>query len=170
MDRQVAVELKEKLLIAGIDEILLNGVSGFSLRRVAASCGASCAAPYKHFKNKQEFIKEIISFVESKWLLLAKQICEAIQEPKRRITELCVANVRFRLTNALYGNGFAEKEGVIALNVRNYCQENGMGDAELKVFALQSLVCGTAALIKSGLYQNTSETFEKLRQSVLKEL
>ena len=48
--------LKEKLLAAGIDEIALHGVSGFSLRRVAAACGASCAAPYKHFKNKEEFI------------------------------------------------------------------------------------------------------------------
>ena len=33
--------LKEKLLAAGIDEIALHGVSGFSLRRVAAACGAS---------------------------------------------------------------------------------------------------------------------------------
>ncbi len=170
MDELITVDLKEKLLTAGIDEILHNGVSGFSLRRVAAACGASCAAPYKHFKNKDEFIKEIIGFVEEKWLLLAKQICDAIEDPKRRITELCVANVRFRITNALYGNGVSEKEGVIAQNIREYCRTEGIEDAQIRIFAVQSLVCGTAALIKSGLYENTPETFDNLRQSVLNEL
>ena len=167
---EITIDLREKLLTAGIDEILHNGVSGFSLRRVAAACGASCAAPYKHIKNKDEFIKEIISFVEGKWLLLAKQICDAVKEPKRRITELCVANVRFRITNALYGNGLPEEEGVIARNIREYCKEFCIEDVEIRVFAVQSLVCGTAALIKNGLYENTPETFNNLRQSVLNEL
>ena len=55
-DIDSAVMLKEKLLTAGIDEIMTHGMGDFSLRRVAAACGASCAAPYKHFKNKEEFI------------------------------------------------------------------------------------------------------------------
>ena len=50
-DIDSAIMLKEKLLTAGIDEILIHGMGDFSLRRVAAACGASCAAPYKHFKN-----------------------------------------------------------------------------------------------------------------------
>ena len=56
-DIDSALVLREKLLSAGIDEIVTHGVEGFSLRRVAAACGASCAAPYKHFKNKYEFVK-----------------------------------------------------------------------------------------------------------------
>ena len=66
-DIDSAVMLKEKLLTAGIDEILTHGMGDFSLRRVAASCGASCAAPYKHFKNKEEFndtIEQIKSSVQ----------------------------------------------------------------------------------------------------------
>ena len=52
-DIDSSVMLKEKLLAAGIDEIASYGIKNFSLRRVAAACGASCAAPYKHFKNNE---------------------------------------------------------------------------------------------------------------------
>ena len=58
--------LKEKLLSAGIDEIAAHGVRDFSLRRVAAACGASCAAPYKHFKNKEEFLRATIEYIDEK--------------------------------------------------------------------------------------------------------
>ena len=44
--------VRDKLIIAGADEISRYGMTNFSLRRVAATCNVSCAAPYKHFKNK----------------------------------------------------------------------------------------------------------------------
>ena len=93
--------LKEKLLAAGIDEIALHGVSGFSLRRVAAACGASCAAPYKHFKNKEEFISAVIAFANEKWEHLGNQISECFADPALRVASLCVANVKFRIANPL---------------------------------------------------------------------
>ena len=86
---------KEKLLAAGIDEIALHGVSGFSLRRVAAACGASCAAPYKHFKNKEEFISAVIAFANEKLEHLGNQISECFADPAQRVASLCVPNVKF---------------------------------------------------------------------------
>ena len=48
---------RERLILAGIKVIEENGVSGFSIRRTAAECGVSCAAPYKHFKDKEDLMR-----------------------------------------------------------------------------------------------------------------
>lgn len=169
-DMDSTAVLKEKLLAAGIDEILSHGVKGFSLRRVAAACGASCAAPYKHFKNKDELIKEIISYVEEKWEHLAEQICEAFEEPKECIGELCTANVRFKISNPIYGMGENSFDKQISVRVENYCAEMGYPDANERLFAVAALVCGTAALMESGKVENSPENFEILREKVIREL
>ena len=48
--------LREELILAGIEEINIHGANDFSVRRVAEACHVSSAAPYKHFKDKKEFI------------------------------------------------------------------------------------------------------------------
>ena len=48
-----SASVREQLITAGIEELNAHGMAGFSLRRVAAACNISCAAPYKHFKNKK---------------------------------------------------------------------------------------------------------------------
>ena len=57
---------KKALIKAGIHELQENGFSGFSMRRVASACGVSCAAPYRHFKDKDEFILEIFKYISRK--------------------------------------------------------------------------------------------------------
>ena len=49
--------VREQLIIAGIAELENHGIADFSLRRVASVCNISCAAPYKHFKNKEMLIE-----------------------------------------------------------------------------------------------------------------
>ncbi|MBQ9131598.1 MAG: helix-turn-helix transcriptional regulator, partial [Clostridia bacterium] len=51
--------VRERLIIAGIRELEAHGLNDFSLRRVAVACEVSCAAPYRHFKDKEELILEI---------------------------------------------------------------------------------------------------------------
>ncbi|SHI59388.1 transcriptional regulator, TetR family [Clostridium cavendishii DSM 21758] len=66
-------DLNQKLIENGL--LLLNkeGVDGFSLRKVASMCGVSHNAPYKHFKDKEELIDEIIKEVwKSFYLALAE--------------------------------------------------------------------------------------------------
>jgi AcrR family transcriptional regulator len=43
------------MIDAGIELINEKGADGFSLRKVAERCGVSHSAPYKHFKNKDDF-------------------------------------------------------------------------------------------------------------------
>ncbi|MBR6940678.1 MAG: TetR/AcrR family transcriptional regulator [Clostridia bacterium] len=93
-------DLRTKLIIAGLDELDTHGVTDFSLRRVASKCGVSCAAPYRHFKNKDELILEIIGYIVSRWQLLEKQIEEVCSDSlPELITELSLALIRFRAAN-----------------------------------------------------------------------
>ncbi len=169
-DIDSALVLREKLLSAGIDEIVTHGVEGFSLRRVAAACGASCAAPYKHFKNKDEFVKEIISYVEDKWDRLQFQICSAIDDPKDRISELAVANVKFKVANPLYGMGNSPFAPNISKEIKNFCTSKSYTDTEEIIFAISAIICGTAVLIQSNELENSEKTFFLLKRRIIKEL
>ncbi len=55
--------LREALIEKGIELIREEGVEKFSLRKVANLCGVSHTAPYKHFKNKEELIDDITTYV-----------------------------------------------------------------------------------------------------------
>lgn len=52
-------DLRNALIEAGIELINEYGESGMSLRKVAAKCGVSAAAPYAHFQNKEEMLGAI---------------------------------------------------------------------------------------------------------------
>ena len=60
---QEGLSTKEKLILAGIEELNEYGLPRFSTRRVANRCGVSCAAPYKHFKDTHAFIVEILKYI-----------------------------------------------------------------------------------------------------------
>ncbi len=49
--------LRQALIDAGIRIINENGEENLSLRKVAAACGVSHAAPYAHFKDKEELLE-----------------------------------------------------------------------------------------------------------------
>ena len=55
--------LKNSLIESGIELINAEGEKHFSLRRVAAMCGVSNAAPYSHFKSKEELLEEMKNYV-----------------------------------------------------------------------------------------------------------
>ena len=103
--------LRDRLLIAGTNEIGLHGIADFSLRRVAASCNTSCAAPYRHFKNKEEFILEIIRYINRQWELLRDQILSLFEgDIRKQLIEVCVAYIRFWVANPNYRSVLAASE------------------------------------------------------------
>ena len=55
--------LKSCLIEAGIELVNAEGEKHFSLRKVAIMCGVSNAAPYSHFKNKEELHEAMKSYV-----------------------------------------------------------------------------------------------------------
>ena len=92
--------LRHRLLVAGTNEIGQYGIANFSLRRVAAACGTSCAAPYRHFKNKEAFILEILRYIEGQWELLCSQILSLYEgDIRKQLIEVCIAYIRFWVAN-----------------------------------------------------------------------
>ena len=55
--------LREDLIEAGITLVAKEGLEGFSLRKVAAVCGVTHAAPYSHFENKDVLLEEMKNYI-----------------------------------------------------------------------------------------------------------
>ncbi|MBR4913740.1 MAG: TetR/AcrR family transcriptional regulator [Clostridiales bacterium] len=68
--------LRQALIDAGIRIINENGEENLSLRKVAAACGVSHAAPYAHFKDKEELIDAIKETVTEKFM---EKLVEAVE-------------------------------------------------------------------------------------------
>jgi AcrR family transcriptional regulator len=52
--------LRSKISAAAQELYLRDGIGGFSMRRVAEMVGVSAPAIYRHFKNKDELLNEIV--------------------------------------------------------------------------------------------------------------
>jgi len=53
-------ELRSRIAAAAQDLYLAEGLEGVSMRRVAERVGVSAPAIYRHFRNKQELLNEIV--------------------------------------------------------------------------------------------------------------
>jgi len=60
--------LRQALIDAGVKIINESGESGLSLRKAAALCEVSHAAPYAHFKDKEELIEAIKASVTEQFM------------------------------------------------------------------------------------------------------
>lgn len=148
--------MHERLIISGIKEIERHGFTDFSLRRVASACEVSCAAPYRHYKNKDELILEIIKYINSRFSLIAEQVNELYaSDAEKNIIELAVVSVRFLTGNENYLSlilpisssmteeqkveqklFFGSIEGIISAHV-------GGEDVDRVRYLAESLICGT---------------------------
>lgn len=90
--------LKEELIKNGL--ILLNseGIEKFSLRKVATMCGVSHAAPYKHFKNKEEMLSAISYRVSQDFREYLEQVV-VIHPGLDGMIAMGKAYVRYMVTN-----------------------------------------------------------------------
>ena len=101
IDKKVeTISVRERLLLAGMEEIEKSGIQNFSLRRVAANCSLSCAAPYKHFKDKAEFISAIVQYISDKWYARQRAVVERCKGGTReQLTEISLEYIRFLVEN-----------------------------------------------------------------------
>lgn len=180
-DFYVADELPVALVIAGIEELEAHGLHDFSLRRVANRCGVSCAAPYRHFHNKNALILAMISYVNKQWSMLGEQIIAAYTgDIKRQIIEISVANVKFWNANPRFRYiMLLDKSGLedIDINERNhvgerlrelidnYCAEKNMSreSADSLYFTVRAVLYGSAQMMATGELENSEAGFDKVR-------
>lgn len=170
--------LKKDLISKGLQLLNQEGYEGLSLRKVADLCGVSNAAPYNHFKNKDELILAIThevvnSFTDS--LNVAVQTYP--NNPPMQILELGRQYVGFMVENPDYlkflflsendcpivinHNGFSHEE-IDSFSLFRNCAENYLAsinskteDIAASTLSMWSLVHGLAVLLvnKSIIYE-----------------
>ena len=169
--------LRERLIRAGIEEIAAHGIADFSLRRVANACQVSCAAPYRHLENREAFIGATVAYINSQWGLLRENITRLFQgDPRRQLTELCVAYIRFLFANDNYrsvliasGEGWDEDERIAAL--LQACTPDGSEqEKKRRHYAIRAIIYGTVSMLESGELANEEDSFRMIRQTVLYEI
>lgn len=172
------------MIIAGISELEGHGLTGFSLRRVAAACSVSCAAPYRHFKSKDDLILAIISYIGHRWALLCDHIRATFKgDTFRALVEVCVANIRFWIANPNFRSIMTlDDRSLDALQLREkskltagvrelvveYCAERNIDEsaAAKMVFTVLSIIYGAVQMIGSGELENTSEQMEMIKSCI----
>ena len=176
-------DARERLILAGLRELEERGVRDFSLRRVAAMAEVSCAAPYRYFKDKEELILSVLSYVGEGWIILSEQIISACPEPSERIVRLCSSGVRFWIANGNLRSVLTAGQGdfdslrrreltrfdePIVKAIREYAEGRGIDGKMLEYTAL-SLLYGSVSLIEGGADSDEVilELFEKKLRSEL---
>ena len=189
MDNKFARKtIKEKLILAGIDEIGNCGVANFSLRQVAVACNVSCATPYNYFKNKEGFVVEIIQYIKHQWSLLKTEINKLYRnDEKQLLIELCVFYIKFLVGNPNYRSiimldsievddeSYTDIESArnfIELELEHYMKINNVSahEARRKSFTIRAIVFEATLLLERGDLDNRPEDFDFIRYCIAKEL
>lgn len=172
--------VKNRLILAGLKELDKHGVVDFSLRRVAIEAGVSCAAPYRHFKDKDELIASIVSYVMEGWTLLSGQISELYSDNvSGLITELAVSGLRFWIANGNFRtviinaskitsdglSAMSEFERPLLNAINLYAENGGESKNDLK-FRVLSMLYGSITLVDGG-YEESDSAAESLRSAIL---
>ena len=179
--------LRQELILAGIDEINESGANGFSIRRVAQACHVSSAAPYKHFRDKREFIAAIIDYVNEQWAEAQEEVLRSCgDDTRKQMVEVAVAYVRFlmekphyrqilMLKNADFNNLYHRKNGEINSRTEQIMgkikEAYGLTDEvwRRKALMVRSLLFGSVFMFDSGEFTYTPEALEDIRYIINRE-
>ena len=168
--------VKKRLILAGLRELEAHGPVDFSLRRVALSAEVSCAAPYRHFKSREDLIEAIISYIKEQWLLLCHTIEEALPDLKERVRALCIAYMRFWIGNPNFRAVLFLSDHADALGFAARLSETLLALAEMRaegeeyVFHLRTslltLVYGSVFLMLRGELCTDAKTIEQIAEKI----
>ena len=186
-------DLKESLIKIGLKLFNEEGAEKFSIRKVAALCNVSHAAPYKHFKSKEELINAISEYVFSNFESSLNQIVEKYKNnPHERIIELGKKYVWFMVENPDYLK-FAflqncESEIVIeenklrsveygSFNIFKYCALDFLKSINVKeeeyaqdIIAMWSMVHGIATMLSYKTFVYKGDYLELVENILSKNL
>ena len=160
------LSVKKRLILSGLKELEEHGITDFSLRRVAAMAQVSCAAPYRHFKDKEELILSIISHVREGWTLLAEEITAHSARVEDRIKRISIAAVRFWIANSNFrsvliaGVGDSDRQRRDELTLFDtpvitaaslYAESCGKDERAL-CYTILALIYGSVTLVEEGIF------------------
>lgn len=165
-------DLKEKLIQAGLKLYNSEGAEKFSLRKVAAMCNVSHAAPYKHFKNKEDLINAIYERVFTDFKNSLEEVSSMYKDdPYERIIQLGKKYVWFMVENPDYlkfaflknaryeiiiENNKLNNRKYFAFNVFKECAEDYLRSINVKeedyardIIAMWAMVHGIAVMLSN---------------------
>ena len=87
--------LQVALIEAGIRQMNKDGYERLSLRKIAAECGVSHSAPYRHFKDKDGLLTAMQIYVEEQFTEVLQQAVEEYSSVPHPMVEFGKAYVRF---------------------------------------------------------------------------
>ena len=180
-------DLREALIQAGIEEINAYGANGLSLRRVATACNVSTAAPYKHFKDKKEFIAAIIEFVNEEWRQRQSEILAACEPALRQqLVEVCCGYIHFLMEKPYFRSILLLKDDEFdniyhrprgALSSRSQQMEQEILTAygwtpavfRRKLHIVRSLLFGTMFMLDTGELPYNEQSMAQFRYAIDRE-
>lgn len=96
-------DLKSELIEKGLKLLDEEGYAVFSLRKVAKACNVSHAAPYRHFKNRDELIRAIALEAMYKFnQSLQEAVDKYPDDPKSQLKEMGYSYIKFFAENPEY--------------------------------------------------------------------
>lgn len=179
--------MRQLLIEAGIEEINRAGVTNFSVRRVAQECGVSCAAPYKHFKDKRDFIASVIDYVNEQWSERQEEILAGCGgELRQQIVEVSVGYVRFLMEKPWFrailmhkdeefDSLYHHRRGKMSSRSRKmeseFLTQSGWSPETVKrkVHVVRAMLYGTIFLIDAGELEYGDAVLERVREFVERE-
>ena len=187
MQKETTRDLRQDLIEAGIEEINMYGANDFSVRRVANACGVSTAAPYKHFKDKKEFIGAIIDYVNQQWAVEQDRLlASCADDPRTQMVTVAVGYIKFlmekpyyrqtlMLKNAEFDNLYHRKRGEINSRTEQIMQRvkeaYHLSDEkwERKALMVRSLLFGSVFMFDSGEFEYNEKALDNLRYIIDRE-
>ncbi len=178
MDEELgSTSVREQLIVAGIAELEAHGIADFSLRRVSSACNISCAAPYKHFKNREELINAIFEYIKNHMNLLLDQVASVYKgNPKEQLVEICIAYIRFCIANPnfrtvlmLSGGHLPLAERVkklVPLCIPSLPQQ----EQENRGYVIRFVAYGAVLMLESGEIEYTEPVMQRIRENIKREL
>ena len=94
--------LKNLLIEKGIEIVNTDGVQSFSLRKAAAACKVSHAAPYSHFRNKEELLNAMQLHITDRFSKTLEMAIAENKKPAALLKKLGIAYVSFFIDNPAY--------------------------------------------------------------------
>ena len=88
-------DLREALILAGIELIAEKGFAGLSVAEAARRTGVSAAAPYRHFANRDAFLLAIATEAGVTMGDQLEAALVAIDDPLEQLAEIAEIYVRF---------------------------------------------------------------------------
>lgn len=177
-----AAGTRERLIRAGIEEINEFGVRDFSTRRVAKRCGVSCAAPYKHFKDTNEFVAEIFGYMNGLYEARQRAVLARYADSSTRtqLIEISLEYIRFLVEHPEFRRTVMQKfqdcdeeyrclrgqlSTLTCQTVTRYCEEMGMPEdvRRRKTFIVRAIIYSAAMFFDNGELEYNEQNMETVR-------